>query len=80
MDFDTFAGIPSITGIVERITIYLRMQIVRSIFRNLAWLPALGQSGNPVETLEGVEIADISELPIDSASGHLPHLWHTGRQ
>ena len=79
MDFDTFAGmLPSITGIAERITIYTtNADRALDLSETLHGYPRLGQSGNPVETLEGVEIVDISELPIDSASGHLYHIYGT---
>ncbi|NRB31741.1 MAG: alpha/beta hydrolase [Rhizobiaceae bacterium] len=77
MDFETFGRIlPSIRNIAERITIYKTdADRALELSERLHGYPRLGQSGNPVGILDGVEVIDISELPRDSASGHLYHIY-----
>jgi esterase/lipase superfamily enzyme len=36
--------------------------------------PRLGQAGNDVSHLEGVEVIDLSDLPHGSPTGHLYHI------
>lgn len=77
MDFETFNRIlPAIRDIAIRITIYTTVDDrALDLSESLHGYPRLGQSGNPVEILQGVEVIDVSELPTDSASGHLYHLY-----
>ncbi|MCH2164483.1 MAG: alpha/beta hydrolase [Marinovum sp.] len=77
MDFGTFVRIlPSIRGLAKRIAIYTTVDDrALEVSERLHGYRRLGQSGNPVELLEGVEVVDISELPIDSATGHLYHIY-----
>ena len=77
MDFETFNRIlPSIRELASRITIYTTADDrALDLSESLHGYPRLGQSGNPVENLKGVEVIDVSELPTDSASGHLYHLY-----
>ena len=77
MDFETFVRIlPSIRDQAARITIYTAVDDrALEVSERLHGYPRLGQSGNPVEILTGVEIIDISELRVDSASGHLYHIY-----
>ncbi|NRB03155.1 MAG: alpha/beta hydrolase [Rhodobacteraceae bacterium] len=79
MDFETFARIlPSIRDKAARITVYTAIDDrALDVSEKLHGYPRLGQSGNPVEILEGVEVIDISELRDDSASGHLYHVYGT---
>lgn len=77
MDFETFYRIlPAIRNLASRITIYTTVDDrALDLSETLHGYPRLGQSGNPVEILEGVQVIDVSELPTDSASGHLYHLY-----
>jgi esterase/lipase superfamily enzyme len=78
MDFDLFARLlPRIRPIVRSITVY-----VASADRPLALsekvhgYPRLGQTGNDVAQLDGVEVIDLSDLPVRSATGHLYHVYN----
>ena len=77
IDFQTFGRIlPTIKALANRITIYTTdNDRALKLSERLHGLPRLGQSNNPVERLEGVEVIDLSGLPADSASGHLYHIY-----
>ncbi|MBO6920472.1 MAG: alpha/beta hydrolase [Rhizobiaceae bacterium] len=77
MDFETFNRIlPTIRDLAARFTIYTSVDDrALDLSENLHGYPRLGQSGNRVETLQGVEVIDVSEFVIDSASGHLYHIY-----
>lgn len=38
--------------------------------------PRLGQAGNPVERLQGVEVIDLGDIPFRSATGHNYHIYN----
>lgn len=77
MDVAIFGQLlPRIAPLAERITIY-----VTSSDRPLALseqvhgYPRLGQSGNDVSTLAGVEVVDLSGRTVSTPTGHLYHLY-----
>lgn len=37
--------------------------------------PRLGEAGNDVSKLDGVEVIDLSDLPVESLTGHLYHIY-----
>jgi len=78
IDFGIFQRLlPRIRGIVDNITIYVTTgDRPLAISAQLHGYPRLGQAGNDVETLEGVEVIDLSDLPSDSPTGHLYHIYN----
>lgn len=78
IDFGVFAKLlPRIRPMARRITIYVgEGDRPLALSAQLHGYPRLGQSGNPVETLAGVEVIDTGDLPVRSASGHLYHLYN----
>lgn len=76
MDFDVFARLaPRIMPIAESITIYVNDEDrPLALSAQLHGYPRLGQAGNDVAALGGVEVIDVSRLPDESASGHLYHM------
>ena len=76
MDFDLFAKLlPRIRPSAERITIYTSdTDRALAVSAQLHGYPRLGQSGNDVGRLMGVEVIDTSDLPTLSPNGHLYHI------
>ncbi|MEM6896252.1 MAG: alpha/beta hydrolase [Pseudomonadota bacterium] len=76
MDFDAFARVlPQIAEVAEGITIYVAdddRPLALSALVN--GYPRLGQSGNAVGALEGVDVIDVSDLAGGTPSGHLYHI------
>ena len=79
MDFQIFARmVPRIAPIAESITIYVNDDDhPLALSAQLHGYPRLGQAANDVASLEGVQVIDVSELPDESASGHLYHIHNT---
>ncbi|MBE9567090.1 MAG: alpha/beta hydrolase, partial [Proteobacteria bacterium] len=79
---DTDAGIfeqylPYIKPLAKRITIYVSSyDSPLAASENLHGYPRLGQSGSHLKGLEGVEIIDVSDVPVQYPSGHLYHLYN----
>lgn len=76
MDFEIFAKLlPNIQSTARRISLYTsdtdRALIVSA---QLHGYPRLGQSGNDVGILKGIEVIDTSDLPTMSPNGHLYHI------
>ena len=76
MDFAIFTRIlPHIAQIAEGITVYVTDDDrPLALSAQLHGYPRLGEAGNDVAALSGLEVVDVSGLPKDSASGHLYHI------
>jgi esterase/lipase superfamily enzyme len=69
--------LPRIRPLVRRITIYVSGNDTPLAFsRQLHGYPRLGESGSHLENLTGVDIIDVSEIPVRYPSGHLYHLYN----
>lgn len=79
MDFEIFARLlPRIRPIAKRITLYMSSaDRPLDLSEELHGYPRLGQAGNNVTILDGVEVIDVSRLPTESASGHLYHIHNS---
>ncbi len=77
MDFENFAKIlPRFRGIVNSITIYVTDDDAPlAVSEQLHGYPRLGQAGNEVGRLAGVEVIDLGDLSAGSVSGHLYHIY-----
>ncbi|MDG4649462.1 alpha/beta hydrolase [Roseibacterium sp. SDUM158017] len=82
MDFAIFQRIlPRILPIVENVTVYVTSgDRPLALSAQLHGYPRLGEAGNDVSTLAGVEVIDLSDLPSESPTGHLYHIYsdHVG--
>ena len=66
-----------IRPLVRRITIYVSgNDTPLAVSRQLHGYPRLGESGSHLENLTGVDIIDVSEVPVRYPSGHLYHLYN----
>jgi len=76
MDFGLFQRIlPRIRPLADRLTIYVTSgDIPLALSAQLHGYPRLGEAGNDVASLSGVEVIDLSDLPDDSPTGHLYHI------
>lgn len=79
MDFGIFARLlPRIRPIARRITIYVSNEDrPLDLSEELHGYPRLGQAGNDVASLKGIEVVDVSRLPSESVSGHLYHIHNS---
>ncbi|MEL6644845.1 MAG: alpha/beta hydrolase [Pseudomonadota bacterium] len=79
VDFEIFARLlPRITPIVESITVYVTDEDrPLALSKQLHGYSRLGQAGNEVTALSGVEVIDVSAIPNESASGHLYHIHNS---
>jgi esterase/lipase superfamily enzyme len=77
MDFEIFERIlPRVSPIVESMTVYVSTgDRPLALSARLHGYPRLGEAGNEVSRLTGVEIIDLSELPSEGPTGHLHHLY-----
>lgn len=77
MDFGIFERIlPRITPIAASITVYATSgDKPLALSAQLHGYPRLGEAGNDVSGLTGVEVIDLSALPNDSPTGHLYHIY-----
>ncbi|UWQ14069.1 alpha/beta hydrolase [Aliiroseovarius sp. M344] len=77
MDFQIFERIlPRIRPIVGNITIYITSgDRPLALSAQLHGYPRLGETGNDVSNLSAVEIIDLSDLPAESPTGHLYHIY-----
>ncbi|AHM03677.1 Lipoprotein, putative [Roseibacterium elongatum DSM 19469] len=77
MDFGIFQRmLPRIRPIAENITVYVTTgDRPLALSAQLHGYPRLGEAGNDIETLEGVEVIDVSDLPANSPTGHLYHIY-----
>ncbi|SHG58041.1 Esterase/lipase superfamily enzyme [Cognatiyoonia sediminum] len=77
IDFEIFRKLlPRVIGLANRITIYTAPNDrPLGLSRQLHGYERLGESGNDVALLEGVEIIETDDLDNSSPSGHLYHLY-----
>ena len=77
IDFENFAKLlPRIQPIARSITVYVTDDDrPLSVSEQVHGYPRLGQAGNDVAKLKGVEVIDLGELSAGSVSGHLYHLY-----
>ncbi|WP_120501650.1 alpha/beta hydrolase [Roseovarius sp. EL26] len=78
MDFEIFSRIlPRIRPIVSGITVYVaEADRPLALSTTLHGYSRLGEVGNDVEKLDGVEVIDLSALPVRSPTGHLYHVYN----
>jgi esterase/lipase superfamily enzyme len=68
--------LPRIRPLARHITVYVSDNDTPLAFsRQLHGYPRLGESGPHLEDLTGVDIIDVSEIPVRYPSGHLYHLY-----
>jgi esterase/lipase superfamily enzyme len=77
MDFEIFERIlPRIAPIADSMTVYVDSgDTPLALSRQLHGYARLGESGNDVSRIAGVEVIDLSNLPSDSPTGHLYHIY-----
>lgn len=77
MDFDIFARmLPRIEPIVDSLTVYVASgDKPLALSRQVHGYPRLGEAGNDVSRIKGVEVIDLSDLPGNSPTGHLYHIY-----
>ena len=78
IDFDIFRKVlPRIRPLARSISVYTSgADKALDFSAQLHGYPRLGESGNEVGLLEGVEVIDTSELDLMSANGHLYHIYN----
>lgn len=78
IDFGVFAQrLPEIRPLARDITVYVSDgDWPLALSRQLHGYARLGETGNDVGALEGVEVIDLSDLPTRSVSGHLYHVYN----
>lgn len=79
MDFGIFQRLlPRIRPLASSITVYVtERDWPLALSAQLHGYPRLGEAGNPVEALDGVEVIDLSDLQVRSSSGHLYHIYNS---
>ncbi|MBT8100464.1 MAG: alpha/beta hydrolase, partial [Gammaproteobacteria bacterium] len=77
IDFAIFQRmLPDISPIAENITIYVTSgDRPLALSAQLHGYPRLGEAGNDVSTIADVEVIDLSDLPVESPTGHLYHIY-----
>jgi esterase/lipase superfamily enzyme len=77
MDFGIFERIlPRVRPIAESMTVYATAgDRPLALSAQLHGYPRLGEAGNDVSDLEGVEVVDLSDLPSEGPTGHLYHIY-----
>ncbi len=69
--------LPRIRPLARHITIYVSgNDTPLALSRQVHGYPRLGESGPHLDELTGVDIIDVSEIPVRYPSGHLYHLYH----
>jgi len=69
--------LPQIKPLVKNISIYVsEHDNPLALSRQLHGYPRLGESGTHLEELDGIEIIDVSDVPVQYPSGHLYHLYN----
>ena len=77
MDFAIFERIlPRIAPIAQSMTVYATTgDRPLALSEQLHGYPRLGQAGNDVSSLGGVEVIDLSDLPSEGPTAHLYHIY-----
>lgn len=77
VDFAIFERIlPRISPIADSITVYVTAgDRPLALSAQLHGYPRLGEAGNDVSKLAGVEVIDLSDLPSEGPTGHLYHIY-----
>ena len=80
MDFAIFERIlPRISNLADSITLYVSdSDRPLALSNRLHGYPRLGEAGNSVAKLAGVEVIDVSDLPSSDPTGHLYHIYSEG--
>jgi len=69
--------LPRIRPLARHITIYVSgNDTPLALSRQVHGYPRLGESGPHLDEVTGVDIIDVSEIPVRYPSGHLYHLYH----
>ncbi len=69
--------LPRIRPLARNITIYVSANDTPlALSRQVHGYPRLGESGSHLDGLTGVDIIDLSEIPVRYLSGHLYHLYN----
>lgn len=69
--------LPDIKSLAKNITVYVsEHDSPLAISRQVHGYPRLGESGSHLEGVDGVEIIDVSDVPVQYPSGHLYHLYN----
>lgn len=77
MDFGIFERIlPRVRPVAESMTVYATSgDRPLALSAQLHGYPRLGEAGNDVSRLAGVEVIDLSDLPSEGPTGHLYHIY-----
>ncbi|MEM1235527.1 MAG: alpha/beta hydrolase [Pseudomonadota bacterium] len=77
MDFEIFLRIyPRIAGVAESFTVYMSdKDRPLQLSAQLHGYSRLGEAGNAVEALPGIEFINVSNLPPPTPTGHLYHIY-----
>ena len=77
MDFGIFERIlPRVRPIAQSMTVYAtKGDRPLALSAQLHGYPRLGEAGNDVSGLAGVEVIDLSDLPREGPTGHLYHIY-----
>ena len=77
MDFEIFARmLPRIEPIANSLTVYVASgDKPLALSRQIHGYARLGESGNDLSKMAGVEVIDLSDLPSNSPTGHLYHIY-----
>ena len=77
MDFEIFVRmLPRIEPIAESVTVYAASgDVPLALSKQVHGYARLGESGNDVSKIPGVEVIDLSGLPNQSPTGHLYHIY-----
>ena len=68
--------LPMIRPLARNITVYVSCNVSPlALSRQIHGHPRLGEAGEHLEGLSGVEIIDLSDIPIRVPSGHVYHLY-----
>ena len=78
IDFGIFVKLlPRVRRVASSITVYTAASDrPLALSRQVHGYPRLGESGNDVSNLAGVEFIDVSDLPVMSPTGHLYHVYN----
>ena len=69
--------LPIIRPLARNMTIYVSSKdSALEVSRRVHGYPRLGQAGEHLQDLAGIDIIDMSDIPMRSPSGHVYHLYH----